>query len=148
MSEKLGDLTRLEHAKKELTRVLNQLSKDAAVDIIFFDDRLEPLAKQLVPVKGNLPKMLALIQTVQPRGRTNIFDALDLALSIKDVDTVYLLSDGDPTDGRVIDPGDILREVRKINRLRQIVIHTIEIGSSPFMKALAEQNGGQYVEVK
>jgi len=148
MSEKLGDDTRLDHAKKELTRVLGALGKDAQADVIFFDDRLEPFAKQLMPVKPNLPKMLALIQQVKPRGRTNIFDALDLAMQLKDVDTIYFLSDGDPTDGRVIDPSDILREVRRLNRLRQIVIHTVAIPSSPFLKALAEQNGGQYVEVK
>jgi hypothetical protein len=48
----------------------------------------------------------------------------------------------------VIDPSDILREVRRMNRLKQIVIHTVAIPSSPFLKSLAEQNGGQYVEVK
>ncbi|HXX93579.1 MAG TPA: HEAT repeat domain-containing protein [Planctomycetota bacterium] len=148
MSEQLGDDTRLGHAKKELVRVLGALGKEAQADVIFFDDRLEPFAKQLMPVKPNLPKMLALIQQVKPRGRTNIFDALDLAMQLKEVDTIYFLSDGDPTDGRVIDPADILREVRRLNRLRQIVIHTVAIPSSPFLKALAEQNGGQYVEVK
>ena len=35
-----------------------------------------------------------------------------------------------------------------MNRLRQIVIHTISFGSSKFMKALADQNGGRYVEIK
>jgi HEAT repeat protein len=148
MSEKLGDDTRLDHAKKELMRVLNALGKDAQADVVFFDDRIEPFAKQLMPVKPNLSKMLALIQQVKPRGRTNIFDALDLAMQLKDVDTIYFLSDGDPSDGRVIEPSDILREVKRLNRLRQIVIHTIAIPSSPFLKSLAEQNGGQYVEVK
>jgi len=58
------------------------------------------------------------------------------------------LSDGDPTAGRIIDQDDILREIRRMNRLRQIVIHTISFGASPFLKRLAEQNGGQYVEIK
>jgi hypothetical protein len=35
-----------------------------------------------------------------------------------------------------------------MNRLRQIVIHTISFGASPFLKTLAAQNGGQYVEIK
>ena len=31
---------------------------------------------------------------------------------------------------------------------RQIVIHTISFGSSRFMRTLAAENGGQYVEIK
>jgi Mg-chelatase subunit ChlD len=116
--------------------------------MIFFDDRIEPWHKGLVPIKPNLKEAQAIVQKLAPRGQTNLFDALELAFSHKEADTIYLLSDGDPTNGRVIDPDDILREIRKMNRLRQIVIHTISFGSSRFMRALAAENGGQYVEIK
>ncbi|HLF94923.1 MAG TPA: HEAT repeat domain-containing protein [Planctomycetota bacterium] len=148
MSETIGEQTRMELAKKELARVLSSLGKDATVNLIFFDDRIEPFAKQLIPAKSNLTKMLQILAQIQPRGTTNIYDSLEVAFQHKDVDTIYLLSDGDPTAGKLIDPSDILREVRRLNRLRQIVIHTIAIPTSPFLKALAEQNGGHYVEVK
>lgn len=148
MSEVIGEQTRMELAKKELARVLSSLGKDATVNLIFFDDRIEPFAKQLIPAKPNLTKMLQILAQIQPRGTTNIYDSLEVAFLHKDVDTIYLLSDGDPTAGKLTDPSDILREIRRLNRLRQIVIHTIAIPSSPFLKALAEQNGGHYVEVK
>ena len=41
-----------------------------------------------------------------------------------------------------------LSEIRRMNRSKQIAIHTISFGASPFMKALAEENAGRYVEVK
>lgn len=148
MSEVTGTESRIEQSKKELLRVLSQLGPSAQVNLIFFDDRIEPWRKGLVPIKPNLREAQALVAKVAPRGQTNIFDAIDFAFSHKEADTLYLLSDGDPTNGRVIEPDDILREVRKLNRLRQIVIHTISFGSSRFMKALADQNGGQYVEIK
>ncbi|HEV3029628.1 MAG TPA: HEAT repeat domain-containing protein [Planctomycetota bacterium] len=148
MGEVTGSESRIEQSKKELLRVLGQLGKDAQVNMIFFDDRLEPWRKVLVPIRQNLREAQALIARISPRGSTNIFDALDAAFAHKDADTIYLLSDGDPTNGRIIDPDDILHEVRKMNRLRQIVIHTISFGSSKFMKALAEQNGGRYVEIQ
>jgi HEAT repeat protein len=148
MSEVTGSESRLDQSKKELLKVLGQLGKDAQVNLIFFDDRLEPWRKTLVPIKPNLKEAQALVAKVAPRGSTNIFDALDAAFAHKEADTIYLLSDGDPTNGRIIDPDDILREVRRMNRMRQIVIHTISFGSSRFMKALADQNGGQYVEIK
>lgn len=147
MSETLGSESRMELAKKELARTLSAMSKDAHVNLVFFDDRLEPWKRQLTALKPALKEALSIVSRLEPRGRTNIFDALDLAFQHKEVDTVFLLSDGDPTDGRIIDPDDILAEIRRMNRTRKILVHTIAFAPSPFMKALAEQNGGRYVEV-
>jgi hypothetical protein len=148
MSEATGSESRMDQSKKELLRVLGQLGKDAQVNMVFFDDRVEPWRKMLVPIRPNLKEAQALVSKIAPRGSTNIFDALETAFAHKEADTIYLLSDGAPTNGRIIDEDDILKEVRKMNRLRQIVIHTISFGSSAFMKSLATQNGGQYVEIK
>jgi HEAT repeat protein len=147
-AEAAGGETRMEQAKRELSRTLGSLSKDATLNLIFFDDRIEPWHKQLVSVKQHLAVAQAIVKGLEPRGQTNIFDPLELAFQHKDVDTIYLLSDGEPSHGRVVEPGDILREVKRLNRLRQVVIHTISFGPSPFMKSLAEQNGGQYVEIR
>jgi HEAT repeat protein len=148
MSEMTGTESRIDQAKKELQRVLSQLGSNAQVNMVFFDDRIEPWKKGLVPIKANLKEAQAIVQKLAPRGQTNIMDSLEFAFAQKEADTIYLLSDGDPTNGRVIDPDDILREVRRINRLRQIVIHTISFGASRFMRALAAENGGQYVEIR
>jgi Mg-chelatase subunit ChlD len=148
MGETSGSDTRMEQAKKELSRVLSQLNPAAQINMIFFDDKVEPWHKGLLPIKTHLKDAQAAVANVVPRGQTNIFDSLDFAFSHKEADTIYLLSDGDPTAGRIIDPDDILKEIRRVNRLRQIVIHTISFGASPFLKRLAEQNGGQYVEMR
>jgi HEAT repeat protein len=147
-TETTGSETRMDQAKKELSRVLSQLNPAAQVNLIFFDDKIQPWSKGLLPLKTHLKDAQAVVAKVAPRGQTNIFDSLDFAFTQKEADTIYLLSDGDPTAGRIIDPDDILREIRRMNRLRQIVIHTISFGASPFLKRLAEQNGGQYVEIK
>jgi HEAT repeat protein len=148
MSETTGTESRMEQAKKELARVLSQLNPASQVNMIFFDDRIEPWHKGLLPIKTHLKEAQAVVARLAPRGQTNIFDSLEFAFTHKEADTIYLLSDGDPTAGRIIDKEDILREIRKMNRLRQIVIHTISFGESPFLKELATQNGGQYVEIK
>jgi HEAT repeat protein len=147
-TETTGTETRMDQAKKELSRVLSQLSPAAQVNLVFFDDKIQPWNKGLLPIKTHLKEAQAVVARVAPRGQTNIFDSLDFAFTLKEADTIYLLSDGDPTAGRIIDQDDILREIRRMNRLRQIVIHTISFGASPFLKRLAEQNGGQYVEIK
>jgi HEAT repeat protein len=148
MSSELGKESRMDLAKKELGRTLGVLSSEARINLIFFDDRIEPWRKSLQPLKPNLKEAQAVVAQLKPRGRTNIFDALELAFLHKDVDTIFLLSDGEPTDGRIVEPADILREIARQNRTRKIAIHSISYGPSPFMKLLAEQNGGQYVEIR
>lgn len=96
------------------------------------------------------------------KGKTNAFDALRVALGVGDVrtadatyakveaDTVFFLSDGRPTVGAFVDPDDILREIKKLNELRKVVIHTIGIGEfdADFMRRLAEQNGpGRFTDL-
>jgi uncharacterized protein with von Willebrand factor type A (vWA) domain len=147
MSAPSGEGTRLDQAKRELLRALGQMGKDAQANIVFFSDRIESWHPKLAGVKANLRQAQELLAKTQPNGQTNIFDALELALAHKEADTIYLLSDGEPSHGRITDPEDILREIRRLNRLRKAAIHTISFGGSPFLKALAGENGGKYVEV-
>ena len=63
----------------------------------------------------------------------------------KRVDTIYLLTDGLPTRGRLTAPEAILKEIKLLNRTRGVTIHTIAFGAeSNLLRQLAEQNGGQY----
>jgi HEAT repeat protein len=95
------------------------------------------------------------------KGKTNTYGALMAALNVTggpktgdknytvDVDTVFFLSDGRPTVGDFVDPDDILREIRSVNELRKVKIHTIAIGEfqKDFMRKIAEQNGGTFVDL-
>ena len=82
-----------------------------------------------------------------PRGSTNLYGGLMQAFEDPAVDTIYLLSDGAPSAGEVIDPDQIRRHVLRANALRKIQIHCISVGQrSAFLKALAAENDGSYVE--
>jgi len=65
------------------------------------------------------------------------------------LDTMYFLSDGRPSVGKLIETDEILEEVRRQNEVYRIVIHTIAIGdfSKAFLQMLAEQNGGVFVDM-
>ncbi len=95
-------------------------------------------------------------------GKTNTYGALMKALDAESeekrrktgdydigIDTVFFLSDGRPSHGEFTVPEDILREVKAMNELRKVVIHTIAIGQfqKSFMQTLAEQNGGTFVDL-
>lgn len=66
-----------------------------------------------------------------------------------ELDTVFFLSDGRPSTGRVVDTLEILSEVTRINESFRIVIHAIAIGDfqKEFLRSLAKLNGGTFVDL-
>lgn len=143
-----GESTRLELAKAELIKVIKGLSKGAYFNLIFFGTSFKAWQKTIVKASNGVKsKAIQHTQTATGMGGTNIYDPLEKALQDPNVDTIYLLSDGSPGSGKFTIPEDILREIKKINATRRIVIHTISFGmNSPFMKRLAKQNGGDYIK--
>jgi len=143
-----GKSTRIAEAKAELAKVLKALPKEARVNLIFFNSQVDAWQNRLMPLGQNLAKALAKVESLNAGGSTNIHDSIEKALADPDVDTMYLLSDGAPSAGKFTVAGDVLREVRRMNRMKQVAIHTISLGKSEFMKQLAAENCGQYQEVK
>ena len=71
-------------------------------------------------------------------------------VSIKNkLDTVYFLSDGRPSVGKLVDTEEILKDVAKYNDVFKIVIHSIAIGEfqKSFLQRLAQDNGGVFVDL-
>ncbi|MBL8694699.1 MAG: HEAT repeat domain-containing protein [Planctomycetes bacterium] len=65
------------------------------------------------------------------------------------VDTIFFLSDGKPSTGELVDTDDILAAIREANQKLKITIHVLAIGEfeKNFMKKLAEENGGVFVDL-
>ena len=83
------------------------------------------------------------------RGGTNIYGAVELAFEDPDVDTIYLLTDGEPTHGVIVDPMELAAEVIRWNHTRRVRIHGISVGrESEMLEKLAEESGGRYVSVR
>ena len=65
------------------------------------------------------------------------------------LDTVYFLSDGKPSVGKLVETKEILREVLRCNEAYRIVFHAIAIGDfqKDFLQELARDTGGVFVDL-
>ncbi len=159
---------KIEIAKQELRRVVKTLSKDSTFDIIAFNHTVtlwQP--KMMLATDANKELAYAWIRDMAPAGTTFIDGALQMAFKMAGmgaydkaypgvaVDTIFLLSDGAPTDngfpvGKDMDPNEILKHVQEWNSQQRIVINCVGIDNVvqgiDFMKKLAAQNGGTYVD--
>lgn len=151
---------RIDIAKSELQRVLeNQLSPSSHFNIITFSENVSAFSKGLVKAKKrSIKRAMEYVSGLRAGGETNAFGALKTAFDDKNVDTIFLLSDGQPTVGDETIPAIIHQTVAGWNRSRKVVINCIGFfpGSAKnqdkkeareFLKKLALENDGVYLEI-
>ena len=145
-----GNRTRLEEAKRQLARVVEGLPATHWCNVIVYETGVRAIWDKLRKVNDkNRTELLAEIQQLRIAGGTNIHDALEHAFADPGIDTIYLMTDGQPSAGKVTDPDDIVDQVRRWNLSRQLVIHCVAIGiDSDLCQRLAADSGGTYVHVK
>jgi hypothetical protein len=141
-------LTRLKVAKESLKRVFKRAPKSSHANVLFFHGQVKPFAHKMVSLRSpkKVADLIAFVDKQRALGETNIYGALMRAMEEKLADTIYLLSDGEPSAGEIQDPEDLAEEILRHNRSRRIVINCIAIGQkSPLLQQLARETGGTYV---
>lgn len=142
-------------------RPANGLNKRSAVNFV---EDLEPIGGAAAQARASAG--LSGSANVAA-GRTNTYAALMAGLGVRDEkvrlavtrdttaeveehgDTLFFFSDGLPTVGQLVDTDEILDAVREFNEFRRIAIHAVAIGDfkKTWMRQLAEQNDGQFVDL-
>ena len=154
MNAKIGTdkkRTRLDEVKKQLHDAVAKLPDDQWFNIYFYAGSPSPMWSDLRQAAGaEREEVLERIKkTGIGPGGTNIFDSVERAFGNVEVDTIYLLSDGEPSAGRITEPMLIAEQVRRWNYGRQVVVHCISVGTnSKMMERLARESGGEYVFVR
>jgi hypothetical protein len=130
----------MDRMRQELLRAIEGMPADAEFNVVFFSDHVKPWKKKLAPASAaNKKAFAAELEKTNPSGGTMLYDGLDEALQIEldpkgkgeiasTVDEVFVLSDGAPSMGRILDPRLILEVVRTWNRGAQVRIHTVNLG--------------------
>ncbi len=150
MREYDGGMTRLERAKYELTQAIQGLPPDSEFAITFFETSVRQWKDELLPAtEENKREAIAFIERLGYGDRTNTYGALLESLEFDDqLEVVFLLSDGQPTAGRIVDREMIINELMHRNRFRNVHFNTIGIAVSgptqTFLRTLAEQSSGEF----
>jgi len=140
--------------QRSLVEVFGRLPPESRVNLIPFGSEPHPYKPALFPASSAARQAaLRFMEKLVPDGRTNIYDSLEIALGDPDADTIVLLTDGAPTEGRRRTRLAILAGLRQLNRYRLARIHAVEVGAqntSPrwkgFMKEIADATGGSYLQ--
>jgi hypothetical protein len=107
------------------------------------------LGGNLAEGKTNTFKALMYAFGVDPDQPRRAASTAPSAVAKSKLDTVYFLSDGRPSVGKIVDTEEIRKAVREENQVHRLVLHTIAIGEfqKEFLNALAVDNGGVFVDL-
>jgi hypothetical protein len=154
MKESEWGESRLVRAKRELVRVIEQLPEECEFTILFYADEVRQWRRMLVEATvENKRDAIEFVERLGLGDRTNTHAALVQSFEVDDnLEVVYLLTDGRPTAGKVVAPGEIIADVVLRNRYRNLQFNTIGIALEPsteqFLRSLAELSGGEFRRVK
>ncbi len=147
---------RLSVAKKELLGAIFNVSDGHRFNVLLFNHEVVPWQAGMVVATEDLRRRAKeWIEARAPLGGTNIHDALEAAFRVALqatgeplVDTVYFLTDGTPTAGKIQDPKRILEEVAEWNRAAHLTLHCVAVGEADveFLKELARLGNGQFIQ--
>ncbi len=165
--------TRLDFAKRELLRALDQLPEVSSFNLVTFNGeaKARQWQKELqVASAKNKEAFRKYVADLKAEGGTNLWGGIQEGLKLKSlvygeryessVDELFVLSDGAPTVGEVLDPQEILRLIAETNRFSRVRINTVFISTpgerlpdtmsikpEELMRRMAEANGGRFVQL-
>jgi hypothetical protein len=158
VSGSMRDDGKIESAREQFAATVKRLAPEQRYDLFVHRYLLEyPPRPRLERAFGRLTagrarKSTAWLGRQEAKGAGALYDALLAAMLDGEVDTIYLLSDGVPSFGTIKRDYRILQEIRRRNRWRRVVIHTILLGSKgtdrEFMAQLAGEHGGTAVDAQ
>lgn len=141
---------RIEVAKAELSKAIEALEENALFNVLPFSAGVETWIPDGVEASKESTREEALeyVSRLGPFGGTNLFGGLEAAFEDQDVDTIFVLSDGEPSVGDIIDPQLIREAIQEMNATRDVVIHAVSVGLDlEILRWLAEDTGGTYVGI-
>lgn len=131
---------RIDVARSELAAVLKTLPADTLFNVLVFSNKVSAWKKvQSAASPENVAAALAWAEKAmaEPSGDTHLYEALEAAFSNDpQFDTIFLLTDGNPTAGRYWSNEALLATVRAFTVYRRAAIHTIGL-------SLAEEDLGR-----
>jgi Mg-chelatase subunit ChlD len=152
--------TRLDLAKEELVHTLERLPPATSYNVGFFNDEVFWLHREFQPARPeNVRKTALRVRSMTAEQKTNVYEALRQSLEAgwarehtgarEGPDTVFLLSDGMPSAGKITRFHHLADWAYQVNLGRFVRINTILVGERGhlLLKRLARESTGRFADV-
>lgn len=140
---------KIEQARKALEQTLQMLRDEDRFALVTFDGNVYNLTRELLPAYQKT-EWVSRVREIQAGGLTNIYDALEVGLSVFDgtegrFRVLLFLTDGEPTAG-ITETGRIVNDITSVAREKGVHIFSFGIGTSvvaELLDRLVQENAGR-----
>ncbi len=142
--------TRIQVAKRELTRALEAFPEGGAFDVVNFGKSAWSWKGELVQATSrNKRAALKHVDYLELSWGTEQFLALREAFRDPSADSILMMTDGDPQLSLVMDRGALRRIVAQWNRTRHTALDLITVGTDrPWLENISADSGGRYRRIE
>lgn len=137
-------------AQKQLEEVLGQLPEGVHFNVYTYELDFEVFSeKEPAEVgKKSIRKALDFVDDQPLRGSKDIWQILEHVVSNPEIDTIYLLSSGEPDTGKYVHWNRVTEHLIDINRFQKVTVHTIAYTESKWfqdqLEKIALASGGEF----
>lgn len=145
--------TRLFRAKQELIYAIQSLPPDHEFAIMIFSNEVRFWRRELeIAEPKNKAEAIRFVRGIGIGNRTNTYGALALSIIFDpSLEAVYMLTDGRPTLGSIVQTDLIVNDIMHRNRFRHLRFHTIGIAvegeTKTFLERLAKGSLAEFRQV-
>ncbi len=142
-----------EAAVAELARVFELLDEKITFNVYNYEETLDAFVKKPIKLTGKSRKRALTFAAAPSKGKAkDIWLALDTVVADATLDTVYLLSSGEPDIGLYVHYNRVTRHLADLNRFYKVTVHTVAYTDSEWfrdqLKKIAEVTGGHFEWLK
>jgi hypothetical protein len=153
-----GKGSKMDEVMEELGRTLRSLPSGTRFNVYSYANNVNSWEKKPKETgEKAIASALEYLKSQPLAGRKDIWGALQSVLSDADIDTVYLMSDGEPEEGLYVHYNRVVDHIKRIEPLRKLVIHTVHVSDPSWsagtaewyrsqLREIAKATGGKYVE--
>jgi len=139
-----------QRAREELDRTLSGLrGKDFVFNVHTYGTQFRSLSPKPIRLDERSQKAATrFVSGVTPDGLKSIWEVLETVVTDPTLDTVYLLSSGEPEVGLYVHWNRVTHHLKELNRFHKVVVHTVAYSDSEWyreqLQKIAEATGGEF----
>ena len=136
-------------ARDQLEQVLAALPGGVLFNVYTYELDFEAYARkpeELDPKQAK--KALEFVDKQNRRGAKDIWQVLEAVVSDPAIDTIYLLSSGEPDTGLYVHWSRVTRHLKDLNRFHKVTVHTVAYSGNQWhrdqLEKISEATGGEF----
>jgi len=136
-------------ARDELERVLGELHGRLVFNVYTYREEIDAFRKKPVALDAKQQKKAVdFVKEKTTAGAKDIWNVLETVVTDPDIDTVYLLSSGEPDVGLYVHWNRVTSHLADINRFHKVTVHTVVYSERQWfrdqLEKIAEATGGRF----